>query len=397
MGRSLAVHYLLEDTALFGGVKVALAQAELLVRRGHRVTVISRSGPPDWYPLSADFATRGDLDASDLPVPDVTVATFWTTLAAAAATAAAGHGTALHLCQGFEALGLHNRDQHEAIRRAYRLPLPAIVVSPQLRDLLRDEFERPAMLVPQPLEPAWRPAGRERPGDPPRLLVVGPYEIYLKGVPAALDAVRGLRDRGVDCRLVRLSQWPLCDDERRHLEPDEFHHAVSPDEVPALMRRCDLLLAPSWPAEGFGLPALEAMASGVPVVASDVPCYRAWAASAARLVPAAAPTAAAPTAFAVAAAPAAAEILSRPERWLAMRRAGLELAAGHTEETAGPALEAAFEWAMSGAGRRDGKESGAPERGAAGRETGGRETAGRETDERLAAARATAASGCGSA
>lgn len=345
-GRPLTVHYLLEDTALFGGVKVALAQAELMARRGHRVTVVSRSGPPDWFPLTARFVTLADLDTSSLPPADVTVATFWTTLAAAAAAP----GAALHLCQGFEALGLHNHGEHVAIRREYSRPLPAMTVSPHLAELLRREFRRPAMVVPQPLEPAWGPGRRQRPGRPPRLLVTGPFEIYLKGVDTAIGAVELLRRGGVDCHLVRLSQWPLSDEERRRLAADEFHCALPPDRVPELVRGCDLLLAPSWEQEGFGLPALEAMASGVPVVASDVPCYRAWAAPAARLVPLDSDSFAA----------AAGELLADPRRWRRQRRAGLELARGHREETAGSAVEAALYWAVAGGAGSAGGDASAP-------------------------------------
>ena len=51
------------------------------------------------------------------------------------------------------------------------------------------------------------------------------------------------------------------------------------------MRGVDLVLAPSWEQEGFGLPVLEAMACGVPVVASEISAFRGFAGGAAVLVP----------------------------------------------------------------------------------------------------------------
>jgi glycosyltransferase involved in cell wall biosynthesis len=320
MSGPLAVSYLLEDTALFGGVKIVLHQAELMVRRGHRVTVVSKGERPGWFPLHARFVQVPALEARDLPAADVTVATFWTTIGAAAAVAS---GTAAHYCQGFEAGFSHNRDDHPAILHAYQQPVPCLALSPHLAVLVKERFGRPARVVPPALAPYWRPALRRRPHSLPRVVVANPFEIEWKGVSTGLRAVAELRQRGVACRLVRVSQWPLSADERSLLAPDEFHHHLEPLAVARLFRGADLMLAPSWEQEGFGLPVLEAMACGVPVVASDISAFRAFAGGAAALVPYDRPEA-----F----AEAAGEILADPARWRVMRRRGLEASQWFTEE-----------------------------------------------------------------
>ncbi len=337
----MALTYLLDDTPLFGGVKVVLRQADLMARQGHRVTVVSQGPRPDWYDLAAGFQRLPQLDPARLPEADVTVASYWTTIPVAAAVP---RGQALHYCQGFEASYTHNRADHPAILAAYARPLPAMVVSPHLAELLARRFGRPARVVPQPLERFWRARWRRRPGRPPRILVVSPFEIDWKGVATALEAVRQLKASGLPCRLVRLSQWPLTSEERAVLEPDEFHHHLAPAAVARLVRGCDLLLAPSWEQEGFGLPALEAMASGVPAVVSDIPCYRAYAAGAATLVPAG---------DAAAFAAAAREILGDPARWRSLRRAGRAVARRFTEASSAAAAEQALRWAASGVWRRE--------------------------------------------
>jgi glycosyltransferase involved in cell wall biosynthesis len=338
---SLSVVYLLEDTALFGGVKIVLHQAELMARRGHRVTVVSKGERPGWFPLRAGFLQVPALEPEHFPTADVTVATFWTTIKAAAAVTS---GTAAHYCQGFEGGFRHNRDDHAAIMEAYRLPIPCMALSPHLAVLVRERFGRAALVVPPALAPYWRPAWRWRPHRVPWVVVANPFEIEWKGVRTALAAVRMLRAQGFPCRLVRVSQWPLGAAERAVLEADEFHHHLEPRRVAELLRGADIMLAPSWEEEGFGLPVLEAMAGGLPVVASDISAFRAFAGSAAVLVPFDRPER-----FAT----AAQDILGDPSRWRALRQQGLAAARAFSEERVAAIAEDALYWVAEGRWRGD--------------------------------------------
>ena len=110
----------------------------------------------------------------------------------------------------------------------------------------------------------------------------------------------------------------------------------------ALRPRSDLLLAPSWEQEGFGLPVLEAMACGVPVVASEIAAFRGLRARGGGRVPPREP---------LAFARAAAAVLGSRERWRRMRRAGLQVARAFSEEAAAAAGEGALRWVASGAWR----------------------------------------------
>jgi glycosyltransferase involved in cell wall biosynthesis len=116
---------------------------------------------------------------------------------------------------------------------------------------------------------------RRTPGRGARtLLAVGTLEPR-KNVPTLLRALRVLRREGRDLRLVLAGRraWgpPLALDD---LAPYVSLLGPVPDEaLPELYATADCFVLPSL-YEGFGLTLAEAMAAGVPAVASDIPALR---------------------------------------------------------------------------------------------------------------------------
>src|SRR5947208_11572317 len=120
-----------------------------------------------------------------------------------------------------------------------------------------------------------RPLARPKPGnDRLELLFVGRAE-ERKGLPVLLRAFEALRIAGVDAHLTVAGATedevaPLLLD----VEGVDVAGRVSEDEKWRLLHDADLVCAPSLGGESFGIVLLEALASGTPVVCSDIPGYR---------------------------------------------------------------------------------------------------------------------------
>jgi glycosyltransferase involved in cell wall biosynthesis len=269
------IAYVLPSNMISGGGKVALQQAEELARRGHEVTVVCPEAAPAWFPLRrARYEHSSFADSESLPLADVAVATFWTTIEPAAARA---RGSVVHLCQGIETDSSFYSHLEDAVDAAYRLVPRKIVVSPHLAEFLRRRGYEEIDDVGQTFEAGeFRVEGRTFSRRPLRLLLSGVFEVDIKGIPDALEALKGLRRAGAGNRfqLVRVSPEPMTPAERKLKVVDEYHIALPPPKMPRLLAGVDLFLGANHAVEGFDLPTLEALAAGLPTALSDTPAHR---------------------------------------------------------------------------------------------------------------------------
>ena len=109
------------------------------------------------------------------------------------------------------------------------------------------------------------------------ILFVGRME-QRKGLPTLLDAYARLRHLRADVRLVVVGDGPMRWAYERRCEADgvpdvTFLGHVSGQVLPRIYASADIFCAPASGGESFGIVLLEAMASGVPVVASAIPGF----------------------------------------------------------------------------------------------------------------------------
>jgi phosphatidylinositol alpha-mannosyltransferase len=114
--------------------------------------------------------------------------------------------------------------------------------------------------------------------DRPLLLFVGRLEPR-KGVDVLVRAFLRVRASVPGVRLCVVGEGPGRERYQQmvppSIRPDAlFVGSVEPEELPRYHASADVFVSPALGGESFGIVLLEAMAAGLPVVASDIPGYR---------------------------------------------------------------------------------------------------------------------------
>lgn len=148
--------------------------------------------------------------------------------------------------------------------RALRMPLGSFRVLPNGVD---DTAFATAEPLPELVDPSR-----------PLVLFVGRLEPR-KGVDVLIRAFLRLRASSPRVRLCVVGEGPGRDRYQQmvppSIRPDAlFVGAVGPAELPRYHASADVFVSPALGGESFGVVLLEAMAAGLPVVASDIPGYR---------------------------------------------------------------------------------------------------------------------------
>jgi len=165
------------------------------------------------------------------------------------------------------------------LRRYFRRLDACIAVSIPARDFVARYFGGEYSIVPNGIDvsrfsPTMEPVEELRSPGVATLLFVGRME-KRKGFQVLLEAYAEIRQRRSDVRLVVVGDGPLREEYERAVAEREipdvlFAGRVSPEMLPRYYVSADIFCSPATGGESFGIVLLEAMASGVPVLASAI-------------------------------------------------------------------------------------------------------------------------------
>jgi L-malate glycosyltransferase len=299
----MKIGYFMRNIGVSGGVKILLQHVHILEKAGYDVKLMAEKVKTSWGGLPVDPLLIKEPDLSDMPDCDVYVGAGPNDVKRLHKS---GRGQVVHLCEGYEPIEYRARLDGESvtekytrkgafafverftdnakfkkrireIEAVYALPTVKAAISKHLAELVENIYRQPCTLIqcgidatafyPDPLR-TWGKDGRIR------CISVGSLNVGFKGMPDTLDAIESLKKRGVNLELIRISPGPPSEREQKGGVVDRYLMGINEDEMAALYRDADIYISSSLEGEGFGLPAIEALASGIPSILTEISSYK---------------------------------------------------------------------------------------------------------------------------
>lgn len=271
-GQPLTIAYFLPHKNLTGGVKMLLEQMKHLRKKGHKIHAYLKGNPgesalPDWFDIEVDkeiIVPNGETFLSKLDGNEDVGVAGWLEQTTELANA---KFPVVYWEQGNEYLfgEWPSPELRNVLQKFYQQPVALTAASPTIAKILFSRFGRVSPVIPNGID-----TDLYRPGDRPNenvILLVGNPNLMFKGFDVAVKVLARLWQSGQKFKV----KW-ACQTEPSLAKlplpfPIEYIVMPSQEKLAECFRQADVFLFTSW-YEGFGMPPLEAMASGVPVVAT---------------------------------------------------------------------------------------------------------------------------------
>lgn len=298
----MKIGYFISSIGISGGVKVVSQHVKILRDMGYEAMLITRKiemkldGSEEWV-----ISKRNNME--DIPDCDLYVGTHFSDVEYLFRHKGR---KVVHLCQGYEPIKYMARVKEEflpekyerrsvlsimrryldimkykrKIRRVesvYALPTIKAAVSKHLTELIEKKYKQRCFLIKNGIDTdIFYPDGKRIWGKNGniRILSVGSMHVGFKGIQDTLAAIKLLKDKGLNVKLMRVSPTSPSKRELDGVIVDEFYEGLKEKEMAGLYRNTDIFISSSFEVEGFGLPAMEALSSAVPSILTEIMSYK---------------------------------------------------------------------------------------------------------------------------
>lgn len=302
----MKVIYLIRSVGMTGGVKVFFQHVQLLRNLGHEIPILTKKILDNWkFPIVPTIIPS--FTEKNIPEADAYVVSVPKDVEEVWPVAKKRNIPLFHFMQGFEPDYIMQRITGDVIPDRFRsndvltkvrykkkiwgwkrklkrfdniyiLPTIKMAISPHLIDGMEKRHGTRPYLLPNGID-----LGMFYPKQKTldysgvlNIMSVGNSRIEYKRVPDIWEAVRILKGKGVKVQFTRVSPADIDDVEKNLGIVDRFFVRISEKEIAELYRESHVLAAVSTEIEGFGLPPVEAMAAGTPVILTRVPPFLAF-------------------------------------------------------------------------------------------------------------------------
>lgn len=261
--------YVMGNTGICGGAKVIFQQANYWVTRGNKVTIVAYGARPTWFPINCGYiqVPSSAALATCIPYCDLVIATYYTHIEECVR---AGIAPVLYFEQGDRHLFEYEKLSHDHkafIQSGYLLAHHILTVSHQAAKYIKSIFGRDAMVVHNGIDTSIYEQKRSSHETQKKnyILMMGNDRYSFKGIKDVIGAYAVIKKEIPDMELYYISPEPPTIDvsavSKVFVAPEESQIVKLYQEARAF------LLGSHY--EAFGLPVLEAMACGCPVITTD--------------------------------------------------------------------------------------------------------------------------------
>jgi len=296
--------FLSDNMNFSGGRKLLFEYASFLRKRGHKVDVLVQKEKGSLKgTLSVTIVNAFNRD--EIPECDLIIATTPREVKNAYDSK---RGDVIHFCQGYEITDLNQRvngkvippryqskslfskftilrkklswrKKIKRIDNIYRLPTVLLTVSKHLQKELELIYSRKVFLCENGIHNEYFYPQKDfhwnkfTPEKPLKIINIGPHKVTFKGINTTLKAIEILKKKNFPIMLIRVAP---------HIEQHEYdnpiidkcYENIPPENLGELLRNSHVYISNSTEGEGFGLPALEAISSGLITILSSINSYK---------------------------------------------------------------------------------------------------------------------------